>query len=334
MRFLVIGGAGYIGSHFVLEAKRQGHECTVYDNLSRGHRNSVPADVSLLKASILDEALLTETLKSQAFDAIFHFAAYALVGESVTNPELYYENNVEGVRVLMEAMRKLHYPASLVFSSSCAVFGTPSKLPISEGDLKNPQSPYGRSKLINEYLIEDYCRAHGIRGMALRYFNACGADPDGQIGEDHQPESHLIPNILKAAIEGTHLTINGGDFPTRDGTCIRDYIHVTDLADAHIKAASYLQEAKPGTYEAIHLGTGNGYSNFEILNTASQLLNRPIPYTIGPRRPGDPAELYADNTKAVELLGFRTRYSDLETIMRTAIAWHQKHPSGYSENLS
>lgn len=330
MRFLVIGGAGYIGSHFVAEAKRQGHDCTVFDNLSRGHRAAVDPSVPLLKASILDEEVLTDTLKSRDFDAIFHFAAYALVGESVTNPELYYENNVEGVRVLMEVMRKLRSTAALVFSSSCAVFGTPSKLPISEGDPKNPQSPYGRSKLINEYQIEDYCRAHGLKGMALRYFNACGADPDGRIGEDHQPESHLVPNILKAAIEGTPLTINGSDFKTRDGTCIRDYIHVTDLSDAHIKAAEYLKKAKPGTYEAIHLGTGNGYSNFEILNVASQLLNRPIPYTIGARRPGDPAELYADNRKAVELLGFRTRYSDLETILKTALAWHQKHPSGYS----
>jgi UDP-glucose 4-epimerase len=330
MRFLVIGGAGYIGSHFVREATRQGHECTVYDNLERGFRESLDPRLPFIKADLLDAKTLESTLEKGRFDAIYHFAAFALVGESVSQPELYYENNVEGVRVLMEAMRKLKSQAALIFSSSCAVFGTPQNLPISEEDPKKPQSPYGKSKLIDEWMIEDYCLAHGIRGMALRYFNACGADKDGGIGEAHDPETHLIPNVIKAALAKQTVTIFGDDFNTPDGTCVRDYIHVTDLADAHIKAATYLCAQKGPLYDAIHLGTGNGYSNLEILKAAEKVMGIKIDHKIGPRRAGDPAGLYADNRKAKKILGFTTRYSDLETILKTALAWHQEAPHGYN----
>lgn len=332
MRFLVIGGAGYIGSHFIREAKRQGHSSVVYDNLERGFRESIPSDVPFIKADLLDSKTLEETIKDGHFDAIYHFAAFALVGESVSQPELYYENNVEGVRVLLEAMRKLKTKSNavLIFSSSCAVFGTPSKLPISEEDPKKPQSPYGKSKLIDEWMIEDYCYAHGMRGMALRYFNACGADKDGGIGEAHDPETHLIPNVIKAALAKETVTIFGDDFETLDGTCVRDYIHVTDLADAHIKAAAYLCAQKGAIYDAIHLGTGNGYSNLQVVKVIEKVLGMTIEQRIGARRAGDPAGLYADNRKAKKILGFTTRYSDLETIIATALAWHLEAPEGYN----
>ncbi len=331
MKCLVIGGAGYIGSHFVREALRQGHGCTVYDNLSRGFKAAVPPSAPFVKADLLDAETLTKVLAEGSFDAIFHFAALALVGESVSQPELYYENNVEGVRVLLETMRKLKSGASLIFSSTCAVFGTPTKLPISEDDPKKPVSPYGKSKLVDEWMIEDYCRAHGLKGMALRYFNACGADQDGGIGEAHDPETHLIPNILRAALAGETLTIFGDDFETEDGTCVRDYIHVTDLADSHIKAALYMQKQKAPFFDAIHLGTGHGYSNLEIVRAAEKVLDRPVARKVGPRRAGDPAGLYADNRKAKALLGFETKHSDLETILTTALRWHREFPRGYSE---
>ncbi len=326
----MIGGAGYIGSHFVWEALRQGHSCTVYDNLSRGHRASVPREVKLIEADLLDSETLRTTLQEEQFDSIFHFAAYALVGESVAEPDLYYENNGEGVRCLLNAMRAVKSTAGLVFSSTCAIFGTPSKLPMTEDDPKNPISPYGRSKLIAEWLIEDSCRAYGIKAMSLRYFNACGADPSGMIGEDHQPETHLIPNILRSVLAGQELTVFGRDFPTRDGTCVRDYIHVSDLADAHIKAALTLHAAATGTYETVNLGTGRGYSNLEVIEAVERVLRQKIVYKFGARRAGDPAELYADNTKAKRLVAFVSRYSDLDSIVRTALRWHKDHPAGYS----
>lgn len=330
MRFLVIGGAGYIGSHFVWEALRQGHSCVVYDNLSRGHRASVPREVKLIQADLLDKETLRTTLRDDHFDGIFHFAAFALVGESVQEPDLYYENNGEGVRCLLNAMRAEKSTAGLIFSSTCAIFGTPNKVPMVEHDPKLPISPYGRSKLVAEWLIEDACKAYGLRAMALRYFNACGADPSGEIGEDHQPETHLIPNVIASALSGKELSIFGNDFPTRDGTCVRDYIHVSDLADAHIKAAQHILSLKPGAFDVVNLGTGRGYSNLEIVQAVERVLGRKIPYKFADRRPGDPAELYADNTKAKQVLGFTSRHSDLETIISTALAWHRKHPKGFA----
>lgn len=330
MRFLVIGGAGYIGSHFVREAKRQGHVSVVYDNLSRGFRDSIDEDVELIEADLLDKKRLDALLRSSPFDAVFHFAAYALVGESVAQPDLYYANNVEGVRTLLEVLRGLEGAPVLVFSSTCAVFGTPLRLPIAEDDPKKPLSPYGKSKLVNEWMIEDYSLAYGLRAMALRYFNACGADQDGDIGEAHEPETHLIPNVIRAALKGELLAIFGEDFDTPDGTCIRDYVHVTDLADAHIKAAIYLSEKRGPFYDAIHLGTGTGYSNLEVLRATEQVLGQSIAYKIGPRRPGDPAGLYADSRKARATLGFDPKSSSLDMILRSALAWHQAFPRGFA----
>ncbi len=329
MRFLVIGGAGYIGSHFVLESSRQGHECVVYDNLSRGHRSAVPKGIQLVEADLMDAKALHRTLKEKPFDAIFHFAALALVGESVTQPDLYYRNNTEGVRILLDVMREGFREAPLIFSSTCAVFGTPQKLPIAEDDPKNPISPYGRSKLMAEWLMEDYCRAYGLKAMALRYFNACGAEASGDCGEDHQPETHLIPNILRAVAANEKLTIFGQDFPTKDGTCVRDYIHVLDLADAHIKAALYLKKQSAGTFDAMHLGTGQGFSNLEIVEATSKVIGKKIGYTVGERRAGDPPALFADNRKAKSLIGFNPHRSNLETIITSATKWHQTHPEGY-----
>lgn len=329
MRFLVIGGAGYIGSHFVLESGRQGHECVVYDSLSRGHRAAVPESIPLVEADIMDASALRRTLRETRFDAVFHFAALALVGESVSQPDLYYRNNTEGVRILLDVIREVQADLPLIFSSTCAVFGTPEKLPIAEDDAKNPISPYGRSKLMAEWLMEDYCRAYGLRGMALRYFNACGAEASGECGEDHQPETHLIPNILRAVAAGEQLTIFGKDFPTADGTCVRDYIHVLDLADAHIKAALYLLKQKGGTFDTMHLGTGRGFSNLEVVEASSKVIGRPISYKIGERRAGDPPALYADNRKAKKLIGFDPQRSNLETILTSAHRWHKKHPQGY-----
>ena len=330
MNFLVIGGAGYIGSHFVREALRQNHHVTVMDNLSRGHRSSVAPTVPFIKADLLDQKALAKVLKDQKFEAIFHFAAFALVGESVSEPGLYYENNSEGVRILLDAMKHYQPKTAMIFSSSCAVFGVPENLPIAEGDAKNPISPYGRSKLVAEWMLEDFSKAYGLKTMALRYFNACGADPDGGIGEDHVPETHLIPNILLSALKKDAITIFGQDFPTRDGSCVRDYIHVTDLADAHIKAAEFLLKQKDGTFETLHLGTGEGYSNFEILQAAQKVVGQTIDYKLGPRRAGDPPELYADTRKMKGLLGFKPRYSELKSIIETAWEWHKTHPKGYS----
>lgn len=329
MRFFVIGGAGYIGSHFVAESLRQGHSCVIYDNLSRGHRQAVPTEVPLVEGDMLDTKLLASTLKEHQPDAIFHYAALALVGESVQHPDLYYRNNVTGVISLLEAMVATDCQASLIFSSSCAVFGVPKKLPIAENDPKQPFSPYGRSKLMAEYVIEDYAQKFGFRAMALRYFNACGADVSGTIGEDHFPETHLIPNVLKAVMSGGAVTIYGKEYNTRDGTCVRDYIHVTDLAEVHIRAAAWLPKQRPGTFEAIHVGTGHGYSNLELVEAIQKNLGVAVNVEYGQPRPGDPASLYADNTKAKQLLDFEPHYSDLGTIIRSSWEWHTRHPKGY-----
>lgn len=330
MNFFIIGGAGYIGSHFVAEARRQGHHCVVYDDLSRGHAQSLPRDVILVKGDILDTMALKEALKKHSCDAIFHFAALALVGESVEHPDLYYRNNVTGVVSLVETMAALKMHVPLIFSSTCAVFGLPQKLPIAEDDPKNPISPYGRSKLMAEFVIEDYARKYQFPAMALRYFNACGADPDGGIGEDHQPETHLIPNILKAVKAGRPITIFGKDYNTRDGSCVRDYIHVTDLADAHIRAATWLVGQPGGTFEAVHVGTGHGFSNLEVVAAVRKVLGVDITVEYAPPRPGDPASLYADNGKAIKLMGFEPRHSELKEIIATAWRWHQEHPQGFS----
>lgn len=332
MKFFVIGGAGYIGSHFVRQAEEEGHQCVVYDNLCLGHREALRPSTELIQADLLDSVQLRAALEAQQADAVFHFAAFALVGESVANPQRYYENNVEGVRILMNALKDISPQTPLIFSSSCAVFGIPSRLPIAEDDPKAPISPYGRSKLMAEYIIEDYAHAYGMKAMSLRYFNACGAHPEGDIGEDHQPETHLLPNILKAALNDEELQIFGSNFPTPDGTCLRDYIHVMDLAVAHIQAAKYLLTCPKGSYDSAHLGTGNGYSNLEVLKAVEEVLQKKLRFRFAEARPGDPPALYAATEKAKKLLGFEPQHSDLLNIVQTAWQWHQKHPHGYNKD--
>lgn len=331
MRYLVLGGAGYVGSHFAWRAHEEGHSCLIYDNLCTGHRTSLPHGATLVVADLMDENVLWQVLSDYQPDAIFHFAAFSLVGESVKEPSAYYRNNVEGVRLLLDAMR-LHRPhVPLIFSSTCAVFGIPDKLPIAEDDPKKPISPYGRSKLMAEYLMEDYAKAYGLRCMALRYFNASGAHPSAQIGEDHQPETHLIPNILKAVAEGKPLQVFGSNFDTKDGTCVRDYIHVGDLAAAHLQAALYLQEQPAGTFDAIHLGTGQGYSILDIIAAVEEVLQKKVTYTWADPREGDPPSLYTAKEKARRILGFEAQHSDLKTIVRTAWEWHSKNPNGFDD---
>ena len=329
MKLFVIGGAGYIGSHFIAEALGRGHQCLAFDNLSTGHRASIPADLPFVEASILDTAALSRALDAFRPDTILHYAALALVGESVIHPDLYYQNNVQGVANILNCMVALGMKTPLIFSSSCAVFGNPEKVPVSEEDRKAPCSPYGRSKLVAEFMIEDYARAFGFKAMALRYFNACGGHDTGTIGEDHRPETHLIPNVIKAAQSGQTLKVFGNNYPTKDGTCVRDYIHVTDLAIAHIMAAQHLATAQADPFTAIHLGTGTGFTNLEIIRSAEQVMGAKIAYEITAPREGDATALYANCRKAKEVLGFTATHSDLDSILRTAFRWHTLHPGGY-----
>lgn len=327
MTFLIIGGAGYIGSHFIRHCLDQNHQCVAYDNLSTGHSHAVDKRCPLIEGDLLDADKLRETIKEHKVSAIFHFAAKALVGESVDHPSLYYVNNVEGVRTLLELLRTEFKELPLVFSSTCAVMGIPKSLPIKESDEKNPISPYGKTKLVAEFLIEDYARAYGLRGISLRYFNACGAHSSGDIGEAHEPETHLIPNIIKKALKGETLQVFGQNFDTPDGTCVRDYIHVTDLAIAHLKAVEKLFKEKAGFYDVMQLGTGKGYSNLEIIKATEKVMQQEIDYEMSEPRPGDPASLYASIEKAQSYLDFEPKHSSLENILGTALRWHKSQES-------
>jgi UDP-glucose 4-epimerase len=320
-KYLVIGGAGYIGSHFVETAIQSGHSCVVYDNLSRGHAYAVPTSVELINGDILDQKTMAKAIAKHNFDAVLHFAAYALVGESKIQPDIYYRNNVDGVLTLLEVLVKDGRKIPLIFSSTCAVFGTPSSLPVDENAAKNPVSPYGRSKLMAEWVIEDFCESFGLRSVVLRYFNACGASNTGTIGEDHEPETHLIPNAIKAALHGESLHLYGIDHPTPDGTCVRDYIHVLDLARAHILAASFAETLPSGSIESFNLGNNKPISNFEIIKTVEKISGKKISLIISPQRPGDPAGLYADNSKAQNLLKFTPQLS-IDDAISSAVFWH------------
>ncbi|MEZ4742196.1 MAG: UDP-glucose 4-epimerase GalE [Bdellovibrionota bacterium] len=323
MKFFVIGGAGYIGSHFVKEASRQGHQCYVYDNLSAGHRESIADCQEFIKGDVRRAVPLANALDAIKPDAVFHYAANALVAESVEKPALYYDNNVIGTKTLLEVLMRRKEKPTLVFSSSCAVYGTPKSLPIEESTLLRPMSPYGRTKLICEFMIDDFCRAYKLKALALRYFNACGADLSGEIGESHSPETHLIANILLKTKNGESVSIFGNNYPTKDGTCVRDYIHVTDLADAHMKAAIFLQNQEDGYFHAVNLGSGIGYSNLQILEEVEHVTGVNVKYQFVDARDGDPAELYAVNNKATDMLGFNPQHSNLRNIIKTAWAWHQ-----------
>src|SRR3954469_12412395 len=298
MRILVTGGAGYVGSHCLRALLAAGHDAVVYDNLSRGHRKSVPAGL-LVEGDLSDEARLIALFKDRKIEAVMHFAALALVGESVEKPDLYYRNNVLGSFHLLEAMQQAGV-GKIVFSSTTATYGTPEKMPIAETTPQLPINPYGFSKLVVEHMLDDYASAHGFGFAALRYFNAAGAAPDGKTGEDHTPESHLIPIVLQVALgQRESISIFGDDYPTPDGTCVRDYVHVDDLASAHLAA---LDRLEPGKSIKVNLGTGRGYSVSEVIAACRRITGHPIPETKSPRRPGDPPELIADARLAKQLL--------------------------------
>ena len=320
-RILVTGGAGYIGSHTCKLLASEGFEPVVFDNFSRGHRDFVRWG-QVIEGDIRDRALLREALRWVKPAAVIHFAAFAFVGESMADPGLYYDNNAGGTLSLLEAMRASG-TGKLIVSSTCATYGEPTQMPISEDTPQAPINPYGDSKLTMERMCQAFGAAHGLKHVALRYFNACGADLDGEIGERHDPEPHLIPRVLMAANGETGpIRVFGSDYPTPDGTCIRDYIHVADLARAHVAAARHLLDG--GAADAFNLGTGRGSSVTEVLSAAHAAAGRPVPYEVGPRRAGDPAELVADPAKARRVLGWQAGNSDLATILETAWAWHLK----------
>lgn len=330
MNVLVIGGAGYIGIHTVKALLEAGHTAVVFDNLSTGHQEALarlPAPVPFIRGDVTRAEDLERAFKEHPVDAVMHFAAKSLVGESMQHPAAYYHNNVLGGVTLLECMRA-HGVKTLIFSSTAAVYGEPEAVPIAEEHPLRPSSVYGRTKRMFEEMLEDYRRVYGLRYAALRYFNAAGADPGGALGEDHDPETHLIPIVLQAALGLREaVTIYGTDYDTPDGTCIRDYIHVSDLADAHVLALQVLsQGAGSGAY---NLGNGSGFSVREVIETAERVVGRPIPVKEGPRRPGDPAVLVAGAEKARRELGWRPRWAELETIVRTAWEWHRAHPQGY-----
>ncbi len=320
MKVLVTGGAGYIGSHFVKLLSRNGIATIVVDNLSRGHKESVPANIPLEVVDLLDSVKLSDVMKKYSPDAIVHFAAFAYVGESVEHPEMYYQNNVVGSFNLIRAATEAGVQ-NFVFSSTCSIYGNPVKVPISEEQSSNPINPYANTKLIIEMLLKDFENAFGMKHVALRYFNAAGADASGDIGESHLPEPHLIPIVLNTALgKRKDVSVFGNDYDTPDGTCIRDYIHINDLGDAHLKALKYLEAG--GTSTMINLGTGDGNSVLEIIEKSKQITGRDIPYKIVERRSGDPARLVADNKKAEVVLGWKPQYK-IEDIIETAWKWHQ-----------
>ncbi|MBV8093562.1 MAG: UDP-glucose 4-epimerase GalE [Acetobacteraceae bacterium] len=324
-RILVTGGAGYIGSHTCKCLASAGIEPVTYDNLVSGHREAVKWG-PLIIGDVLDRANLERTLRHYRPDGVMHFAAHAYVGESVQDPGKYYANNVCGTLSLLDAMRAADV-LTLVFSSTCATYGVPDSFPVTEEEKQAPVSPYGRSKLMIEHILADYAAAYGMRYAALRYFNACGADVSGEIGENHDPETHLIPRTLMAAAGRIpYVEVFGTDYDTPDGTCVRDYIHVTDLADAHLAALHYLHSA--GGNLRVNLGTGRGISVEEVLERVERVTGRAVPRVVRPRRAGDPPFLYADASKAKQLLGFRPRFSDLDTIIATAWRYMRNNHSG------
>ncbi len=328
MSILVTGGAGYIGSHCVAALINRGVDVVVVDDLSKGHKTSLKGG-RLYVGSVADKEFLRSVFEQESIEAVIHFAAYSLVGESMTIPEQYFRNNVTAGLSLIETMIEFNVPY-LVFSSTAATFGEPERVPIEENDRQVPTNPYGESKLIVEHMLKWCDQAHGLKYCALRYFNVAGARPDGSIGEDHRPETHLIPLILQVA-QGKRdkLSLFGTDYPTKDGTCIRDYIHVDDLIDAHILALDYLRSGNPST--AFNLGNGQGFSNREIIEAARHVTGHPIPVSEEDRRPGDPAVLIASSQKAMDVLGWNPKYTNIKDIIATAWLWHSTHPNGYDD---
>lgn len=323
MKLLVCGGAGYIGSHMVRLLLREGHDVVVYDNLSTGHAQAVP-EGRLVQGDIGDASALADLFARHAFDGVMHFCASSLVGESVLQPYRYYQNNVANGLVLLEAMRKAKINR-LVFSSTAATYGKPRQRLIDETHPQQPINPYGSSKAMVERVLADAAPAYGLRSVALRYFNAAGADPDAGIGELHQPETHLIPNVLRAALDDTgmqRLKIFGDDYDTRDGTCVRDYVHVNDLALAHLRALEFMADNEGA--HAFNLGNGEGFSVREVIDAATRVIGRAIPFDIEQRRAGDPPTLIADSRLANEKLHWKPVYTDLEQIIASAWTWQRQ----------
>lgn len=329
MRLLVLGGAGYIGSHTAVELLDRGHEVVIADNLITGYKQAVPKEAVFYKGDIRDYNFLNNLFKTEKIDAVIHFAAFSLVGESVTNPLKYYENNLYGTKVLLQAMIDNNVD-KIVFSSTAATYGEPENIPILESDRTCPTNPYGETKLAMEKMMKWSANAYQLRYVSLRYFNACGAHKSGKLGEAHNPESHLIPLVLQVPNgKRESVSIYGTDYDTPDGTCIRDYIHVTDLAEAHILAVEYLM--KGGESNVFNLGNGVGYSVREVIETARKVTGHPIPAVEIPRRAGDPARLVASGEKAKTVLGWEPKITSLEDIIRSAWVWHSTHPNGYNE---
>ncbi len=324
-RVLVTGGAGYIGSHACQALSRAGYHVVVYDNFVAGHRAAVRYG-DLVEGDIADVAAVRLALRTHRISAVMHFAAFLDVGESVREPAKYYRNNVVGALGVLEAMAA-EQVAAFVFSSTCATYGDPLDTPIAETHPQRPINSYGETKLAIERALPHFEQAAGIRWVALRYFNAAGADPDGEIGEDHSPEVHLIPRAIEAATGGRGLQVFGEDYPTPDGTCLRDYIHVCDVADAHIKALESI--AGGAASDAYNLGTGRPHSVREVIDCVERVTGRPVPRTMAPRRAGDPAALCAAPGKARAALGWTPRLADLDAIVGTAWTWHRTHPQGY-----
>lgn len=324
---LVTGGAGYIGSHAAKALRQAGYHVVVFDNLGAGHRGAVKFG-DFVQGDITDVAAVRDALRRFDIFAVMHFAAFLDVGESVREPVRYYRNNVGGALSVLEAMIA-ESVKFFVFSSTCATYGEPIETPISETHPQNPINSYGESKLAVERALPHFERAYELRWVALRYFNAAGADPDGDIGEDHSPEIHLIPRAIVAATGGAGLTVFGDDYPTPDGTCLRDYVHVTDLADAHVRALEAIVDTgKSGAY---NLGTGHPHSVRTVIDTVERVTGKAVPWTLGPRRAGDPAVLYAAPQKAQTHLHWTPRYAALDVIVDTAWRWHRTHPHGYGD---
>lgn len=329
MTIAVLGGAGYIGSHTVAQLVKAGEDVVVLDNLITGHERAIDKKARFYQGDIRDYHFLSQVFSTEKIDAIIHFAAFSIVPESMQDPLKYFDNNTGGMITLLEAMKQFGID-KIVFSSTAATYGEPKQIPIKESDPQVPTNPYGESKLAMEKIIKWADVAYGIHFVALRYFNVAGAMPDGSIGEDHHPETHLIPIILQAAA-GTrdNLQIFGDDYPTKDGTNVRDYVHVVDLADAHILALNYLRAGNAS--DAFNIGSATGFSNLEILNAARKVTGQAIPAKIGPRRPGDPSTLIAASDKARSVLGWQPQFDDVEKIIGDAWNWHENHPEGFGD---
>ena len=329
MTILVLGGAGYIGSHTVYEVINNDEDVVVIDNLQTGHEKAIHPKARFYKGDIRDREFLDNVFKKEKIDAVIHFAACSLVGESMEKPLKYYDNNLCGTKILLDSM-VANGIDKIVFSSTAATYGEPERIPILETDKTEPTNTYGETKLSMEKMFKWVGQAHNIRYVSLRYFNACGAHNSGEIGEDHKPESHLIPLILQVPNgKREFISVYGDDYDTKDGTCVRDYIHVTDLAQAHILAVKYLQTG--GQSDVFNLGNGIGFTVKEVIETARKVTGHPIPAKITPRRAGDPAQLIASSDKAKKILGWEPKHDSLEEIISTAWLWHKNHPDGFNK---